>query len=196
MKTKQFILFLFLILIITSCCKIRPIFVGNKFDLQGEYKYDGKYTGIDTVIRIDGYYHYLSGPNSRPLMFFANGEFTKGVVDEYGINDGIYIWGGYVIDNNMIRLQIVKNFSIKCIGATVLITEYYEIIDRNTLVRQKEFIFGFENSKSYYDTFDTLKFVQSDYLMKPENQKKILEQNWLRDYKRNWKEGFYPGDKK
>jgi hypothetical protein len=188
MKTKQLILFLSLTLISISCCKIKYALHPNSSDLQGDYKYDGKYTGIDTLIRIDGYY---SGWGS--IMFFKNGEVGCDVLTWNRINDDMSDWGSYYIKGDTIKAELILDFQIKCSGVRFNYEEWYRIIDSVTLIR-----FFYKALDDSVGTFknDTLNFVQSEFLMKPENQEKIKKQNWLRDLRRNWKDGYFPEDQK
>lgn len=78
------------------------------------YLYDGKYTGIDTLIDINGYYHILSGASAPSyIMFYRDGTFASDIFkfksnngDEYSIGK-IWSWGSYIINNDTIKANAI-----------------------------------------------------------------------------------------
>lgn len=117
------------------------------------YCYSGTYTGLDTLINLDGYYH---GPS---MIFYTNGMvvspsrlnfsynnvtfskdaslFFQGITGDPEAKDSKRFFssvdcGGYVICGDTIKVQLIhKSYSINDNWSGD--EEWYKIIDRNTL---------------------------------------------------------------
>lgn len=81
------------------------------------YKYDGKYTGIDTLINIDGYYLQeddIYGHPPSKMMFYRDGLFctTNGDPIKYFQKEKLKYaidWGRYYIVGDTIKLQVIQD---------------------------------------------------------------------------------------
>jgi hypothetical protein len=79
------------------------------------YRFDGNYTGIDTLINVDGYYHNQDGTYTiNYFMFYRDGTFATDILNTYKTNkidiDSIYYiggWGKYIIIGDTIKIQSI-----------------------------------------------------------------------------------------
>jgi hypothetical protein len=123
---KKTIVWMFLIIILyalSSCTALRRSFKPSGFT----YKYDGKYTGLDTLIDIDGYYKSIerqSEPNPNPdsritryhsaLMFYRDGLVCYIISDNpwKTFRDRLYpvrSWGTYKVYGDTIKCQFISD---------------------------------------------------------------------------------------
>jgi len=98
-----------LLLSFSSCSIIVTWFKPKYFTAE----YDGKYTGIDTMLNIDGYF-YSDSTHDNVVLYrdgtigavIANRDyFSKENKNDYGIS-----WGIYTIKNDTIKAQTILNF--------------------------------------------------------------------------------------
>jgi hypothetical protein len=89
-----------------------------------KFKYSGDYTGIDSIIFIDGYYQslvelpqvYSFEIRYEAIMFYPNGLFCKTTSDNPAIifngKGGYkpYTWGNYIISGDTIKMQYINNY--------------------------------------------------------------------------------------
>ena len=140
------------VVICSSCrCLITPQYVKEYFN----YCYDGAYTGIDTLINIEGYYSHHHSDSPR-LMFYKDGICINGFgVGVWGgktvqtqfeevVNNPRELkafhrsgsWGCYIISGDTIKIRTVRR---PVCGSTDITwrleVERYKIIDKNTLER-------------------------------------------------------------
>jgi hypothetical protein len=128
--------------ICSSCsCHITPQYVKDYFN----YCYDGAYTGIDTLINIEGYYE----PH---LMFYKDGTCINGFMGiwrktiqeqfeemvnaprEMKVFHWDNNWGCYVICGDTIKVRTVKRAGCGGMDAIWWLDEkWFKIIDKNTL---------------------------------------------------------------
>lgn len=133
-----------------SCrCLITPSYLKDYFD----YCYDGTYTGIDTLINIEGYYSHRHSDFPR-LIFYKDGTCISGFMGVWGktvqeqfeemANDPKKMkafhrnsnWGCYVISGDTIKMRTVDRPGCGSTdGMWRLKVERYKIIDKNTLER-------------------------------------------------------------
>lgn len=119
---KYIMLLIIVILLATSCITPAKNFTN---------RYKNTYTGLDTLIRTDGYYISQRECDSTfhaILMFYPNGLFTIATTSqilpellesfEHGGNSHIArypLWGTYHISNDTIYTQAIHNTEIDCI---------------------------------------------------------------------------------
>lgn len=111
---KNILLFMIGTALLISCSSLRPI--------GFTYNFEDKYTGLDTLINIDGYYIYKKRLDNKDLssicMFYSNGIFartnmTKIIpekVDSFTGKDPDYRfidWGTYRISNDTIHTELI-----------------------------------------------------------------------------------------
>jgi hypothetical protein len=95
-------------------------FAGYREARQITEHYPREYTGIDTLIRIDGYYYGLFGDYfSRPFMLSENGEYT-GTLGRFDSHDKIIAFfkqyypkirnGNYQIENDTITVNTTGKY--------------------------------------------------------------------------------------
>lgn len=128
---------------IEGCIAQRPW--GAKRD--SNFCYCGNYTGIDTLIKIIGYYSYSERESSRydgkSFIFFKDGFFTYSPFSDPNMtvkNNGEvkkivkpingYFTGIYKINNDTIKAQFSNPPNAMSWGMTEI---WFEIVDNNTL---------------------------------------------------------------
>lgn len=123
-------LFLFLLIsLFTSCGIIQNSFFGP---VGFKYKYTGEYTGIDTLININGCYTAI-----EPLIYPVKGKpyesFHSFQIFDNGLayNQQAGIWGTYIIRNDTIDIQFV--FIQNWLDGCTMYKDQYKIISKNTL---------------------------------------------------------------
>jgi len=138
------LILLILSLNIEGCIAQRPW--GAKRDT--DFCYTGTYTGIDTLINVNGYYYFTNGDSSRydggSYFFFIDGFFAyspfsnpnltianNGEIKkiEKTIND--YFTGVYKIENGTIKAQFSNPPNSMSWAMTEL---WFKIVDSNTLM--------------------------------------------------------------
>lgn len=153
--------------------------------------YDGKYTGIDTMININGYYvnDYTDCPigvSGYKIMFYENGIFCATSADDiqnYFLADGKYrpeSWGSYFLVGDTIKGQTINKGPIDDIARTT--TWEFKINSKNTIT--------------------LLKRERDDHLQSPSRdlclfafyplESRIDSTNWLLKKKWFWVKGYYP----
>ncbi|MDH6354069.1 hypothetical protein M2132_000391 [Dysgonomonas sp. PH5-45] len=159
MKFKLFIC-LFIGILFCSCVfgyLIKPI--GFK------YKYDGKYTGIDTLINIEGYY-YDGG--SHYIMFYSDGLASSYSHRMDTITHRSPVWGNYVLSKDTIKFQkVVDNGLMTDIGVDMV---YFIILSPKEI---KEIYPAYKGEREY--SFHPL-------------ENRIDSTNWLLKKKWFWKD--------
>jgi len=105
---------LFTVLLLFSSCSI----IVTWFKPKGfTYLYDGKYTGIDTLLNIDGYFY--SDSTQHTALFYRDGTAAiffapenEEFFDKENKNKFIYIprWGGYRLYGDTVKTQTILNF--------------------------------------------------------------------------------------
>lgn len=146
------------ILIIIACaclalsCSSIPKRVRNAFT----YCYTGTYTGIDTLININGYYSVVDSYNATSIMFYDNGLaaignvsynmeqldknkplFYKEVAENPETKEAKHFYnlidcGSYVICGDTIKIQMI--YGVRSIDDNLIGMErWYKIIDKDTL---------------------------------------------------------------
>lgn len=172
--------------IFSSCTIVSKFFKPKSFT----YFYDGKYTGIDTMINIKGYYmnDSFDCPMSvtPKLMFYEDGVFCETIADDiinYLSSDGKYraeSWGSYFLVGDTIKGQTINKGPIDDIARTT--TWEFKINSKNTIT--------------------LLKRERDDHLQSPSRdlclftfhplENRIDSTNWLLKKKWFWKKGYYP----
>lgn len=124
---------------ILSSCTIVSKFIKPK---SFTYLYDGKYTGIDTMINIKGYYVNDSfdcpiGIVTSKVMFYEDGIFCATTADDiknYLSSDGKYRvenWGSYYLVGDTIKGQTINKGPIDDIARTT--TWEFKINSKNKI---------------------------------------------------------------
>lgn len=176
-----------------SSCRGIPCDVKKAFT----YCYTDRYTGIDTLINIDGYYN-------RRTFFFKNGLVVEGYYPEHDnmelqklkefSNERFaftYFIGIYKIYGDTLKIQYVRETqSLNDAGSGR--EKWYKILNKNkmlcindfnnTIVKRER-----ELSKSYpSDIGDTLQFVPvSVRIPQPDNN--LLRRKWFWCDEQDWK---------
>ena len=146
-----------LFIIGTICCSCCYNIVSKNIKQNFAYCYDGKDTGIDSLIYIEGYYdfRYEDCPSCyRRVMFYKDGTYvtgpfyTRGESVQSHFNNIVnrnpkelyYFhkyneWGHYIIRSDTIKLQSVDRPVWGSMDPTWKFYEvWYKIIDRNTII--------------------------------------------------------------
>lgn len=152
MKIKKIVCILFLVLL-TGC------FVTNETKKMFTYCYNDTYTGLDTLININGYYSMpkISKTYNGNLfedtihcMFYENGFFIKDFWPEE--NRGLY--GRYIICYDTIKAQYL--YPPQSVNAGIN-EVWYKILDKNKI------IWLYTKSWAKITNEDIKKFQQSDF---------------------------------
>ena len=103
------------------------------------YCYDGKRTGIDSILNIDGYYSMNHTMNQ--VFSYNNDEKSIGIGDCMFFKDGFFIYsfqpssndglcGSYILRNDTIKAQFITNTKVeKCYIEEI----WFQIIDKNRI---------------------------------------------------------------
>lgn len=127
MKLKQLIIFIFFVTLTYSCVNLRGAFFKPS---DFKYAYDGKYTGIDSLLFVNGYFlseaihskdPYDRSETYSTIMFYRDGLVCSvpfnniprilGVLkgeDEYEPK----MWGNYKIIKDTVLVQLISNWDI------------------------------------------------------------------------------------
>ena len=153
-------------------------------------RYNGQYTGIDTLINVDGYYTSIIGvtPSLESFSFYRDGSlfgyFSSNKIYYYGLNDQIFeklelglmtdsikTWsigfGLYKISNDTIKLQLYKNYGM---GNKIYHEVWFKILSREKLLVIK------------YKGIDRFCDYCTEYL----NQELVFYPAWRPDSTDNW----------
>jgi len=182
LKVKIFILILSTFLLVG--CQI-PQYLKDNF----KYKYDGQYTGIDTLINIAGFYQFEENSTywNGEFVFYKDGTFAVGSElenCEESKDSHIPEWGSYIIAKDTIKCQSIFSPGKGRWGGGIIVEYWYKIIDRNKLVRIYLSESNIDNRVIEYDVRDTAVFIPTSNLPDP--------MNWIKEERWSWKEGYYP----
>jgi hypothetical protein len=121
--------YIFFTLIISGCVFYRP---GHKAATRFTYKYDGKYTGIDTLIDIKGYYSSdwtilpFNPREDNNYIFYPDGFFIYSFNTK--VKDGLY--GRYILCHDTIKAQLMEhNDGIYCPKSEM----WFKIVNKNNI---------------------------------------------------------------
>lgn len=146
------IVFFLLLIFLYNCSMLKPV--------DFEYVYDRTYTGLDTLINIDGYYIIQRECDSAfysALMFYPDGLFSiitgSDLSDAAGCladNNNRTIcksisWGGYRIVNDTIKTQEVRQEGM---GFCTIFRDYIMTADKN-IINISDYVIP-ENTKIGY----------------------------------------------
>jgi len=190
MKKIIILLMLFSVAFLNSCDHIKYMVKGNFTNL-----FDGKLTGLDSLINIDGYYHTIGmGTFTYTYyMFYRDGTFTSdfcvmstNIPEDSHVVGKLPGWGHYIISGETIKTQaIVIHGEIYWFGVTapILLTErWFKIINKDTLF---EIYFNdfkkHENSWSW--SYLNTKAAFHPLKSKPDSTCWLKEKSWA------WKDG-------
>jgi hypothetical protein len=189
------VLSLFSLIFLYSCC-VQSTLDSFEFFRLDVYKFDDGMKNIDSLIKKDGcfqlsctcfsdQYYYKFFPSGEVISFLNHDNF-----------DSIEFrhWGRYHIQNDTIKTQIYYYDDKYCKYSSDKTEQWFKVINDTTMIR---FIICYKCFDDFYTgrtISDTLRFVKWEALEDTTKYNYILEQNWLRPLKKNWKEGYYPGD--
>lgn len=117
---KQLSILMFILLLFSSCTTIYQNIVGPNL----KFKYDGEYTGIDSLVFIHGYFqslNTLSEPDENRyigIMFYPNGILCRvASSNPSSAFSGVEgykptAWGNYTISNDTIKVQYINNYGM------------------------------------------------------------------------------------
>lgn len=144
---------LFILCIACSCATTKP--------KDFTYLYDREYTGLDTLINIDGYYLFQRECDSTfysVVMFYPDGLFTiatgsdlSSVVNCYANENqnsafcDYPLWGVYRVEGGLIKTQAIRQEGMEM----YTIFRDYEIKANKKLVNKSEYVYP-QNSKIGY----------------------------------------------
>lgn len=160
------------------------------------YRYDGKLTGIDSLINVDGYYetntYYMANAN---IMFYRDGTLAsvfgtagmgriKSDTDSIGNIDG---WGQYKICGDTIKTQTIviagnifwgDSFASSPI---IVFERWFKIINRDTLlvIYYNDIKEPKRTDKQYFNTLVCFKPLKS----RPDSNCWLKRNSWA------WKDG-------
>jgi hypothetical protein len=180
---------------LSSCSVLQHVSDVPYFQRE-HYRYDNKYTGIDTLINIDGYYMFQNENVffNDEIMFFPNGEVTCFKFKENFEEIEYEYWGKYLLNHDTIKMQAYDFWGITWINTYDNIEQWFKVSNDTTLIRFIKCFGCFDDFYTGRTISDTLRFVKWEALEDTTKYNYILEQNWLRPLKKNWKEGTYPGN--
>jgi hypothetical protein len=181
------------ILIISSCVpkSIKGI-IGNKYT----YLFDGKITGLDTMLNLNGYYHTINGGSigNTYFLFYNDGTYADlihVINTKQNKSDSIRIingWGHYIIHNDTIKAQVIEVYGgIIDSGYTKYIADvvdrWFKIISKDTI--QEIYWYNYSRSKKdqnwdYINSFATFHPLKD----KPDSN------CWLKTKPWAWKDGI------
>ncbi len=186
---KKTIVWIFLIILshaLSSCIAFERSFRPSGFT----YKYDGKYTGLDTLIDIDGYYKSVerqAEPVPNPysqvvryhsaLMFYRDGLVCNVTSDNpwKAFRDRLYpvsTWGTYRVYGDTVKCQFITDLG--AMRGVVVTSRVYHIVSKTEI----EEIDGDRN-----------KIMHSFYPL--ESRIDSTEWNWLLNKKWFWDADAY-----
>lgn len=143
MKYFKFVLFALFFIILVACAGIKP----KNFT----YHFKDEYTGIDTLIDIQGYYFTQRACDTAyhsMFMFYDNGLFTIATGSDLTALEKCFReggntplcrypqWGTYRIEKNKIRTQVVLEEGI---GVCVIFRDYL-ILPEKKLINLSDFV--------------------------------------------------------
>lgn len=162
-----------------GCTIFRGIYAPKSFT----YKYDGEYTGIDTLIFTNGYYKiqepkydYAGKPFYSNLLFYENGLVCYAIADNASVifKEGLYpvsAWGSYQIIADTIKCQFITDDGVM---SGINISKRNYIID----------------SKSQISEIN-IHEINLRYSFQPLDSR-IGYDNWLLKKKWFWEKGYFP----
>ena len=183
-----------LVLIFATSCV--DLYIRENFT----YLFDGKNTGIDTLLHVDGYFINLdakcSDYSDSKFMFYRDGTFTNCMFVNKFKNDNvkeetvsmIFGWGRYIIEGDTIKAQTVISPNGHYFGTIYfyklyVIEQWFKIINKDTLKeifwkdliekRPKEKLCECNSPISYYISLKN----------KPDSLCELKENKWA------WKDG-------
>jgi len=153
MKKATIWIFLIIILYVSSSC----IAFERSFKPSGfTYKYDGKYTGLDTLIFLDGYYKStgwqtrlqpgdpLREPYHTALMFYRDGLVCSGRSEIFRDRSRpVHAWGTYRVYGDTIKCQFISDNGV--MGGVDVTFRIYRIISKNEIVEYRSTFVDREN---------------------------------------------------
>ena len=161
--------------------------------------YDDKYTGLDSIVTIEGYYQNTNltekgnGSSENNIIFYNDGtilKFNNGalIINKNNEKDsikGISNWGHYNLFGDTIKAQVINNFGRIYYNSFTydpikIYDNWFIIKDKNTI---KEIYYNVINHDSSYN-----RVKLNTYKFKPLNQKP--DSNcWLKTHEWAWKDG-------
>lgn len=181
------------LLLLVSCGKPISWIAKGKFTNY----YDGKYTGLDTLLNINGYFHNEElnkiGSSEENIIFYSDGTLLKfsSLNFKHSKNNGydtvVYInnWGHYYFKNDTIKAQLIENFGEIIYNSYTadpikIYDNWFIIKDKNTI---QEIYYNVINHDPSYNRVKLY-----NYEFKPLNQKP--DSNcWLKTHEWAWKDG-------
>ncbi|MFR9166178.1 MAG: hypothetical protein ACLVKO_08200 [Dysgonomonas sp.] len=174
---------LFFVIVVTICSCTIP---KRLFNPSGgfTYKYDGQYTGLDTLLNIQGYYIYPTsivnvGQSNYNVKFFLNGLYCSSLsndsINMFDDNSSYIYWGRYILSGDTIKVQVVDDEGL--LGGIRTIYVSYQIVSKDLIKRLN----SFEKPES-----------TMIYQFKPTMPDPFLPDCWLLKKKWFWKKGYYP----
>lgn len=184
------VIFILIIIVICSCVSRN---IRNNF----AYKYDGKYTGIDTIISVDGYYHVINKGDYRDnyFLFYRDGTYASFFVDldsntiqkDKLIHKRIISgWGSYKICRDTIRTQIIKIWGDLNWTKLAFNNDEVDVFERSFLILSKDTIIEYDyncaTNENYSDwEYLPIKIGFTKMLNRPDSN------CWLKKYSWAWK---------
>ncbi len=162
------------------------------------YYYDNEYTGLDTLINLDGFYHVKVDDKSTikraqdtlypSYVFYKNGyvnlntgyEYLLNKYDEFSHFDGMWgDYGRYILVEDTIKLQYIMSPGGMSRGMAEI---WFKIIDENTIrkIYQGRGDYAWKGEHPY--TYTYLK--RGTFVFAPLDTKIEPEKTWL--MKRRW----------
>jgi hypothetical protein len=193
------LLSLFLPLMLSGCVFFRVPYETRK---EFTYCYNGNYTGIDSLINIDGYYHFPPKSKDKEslgnvkayhnCMFFKDGFFVFDVcleclksdetIEHTDFYKGGGRWGLYKIDGD-----VIKTYSLNPLGSMSLdLSEiWFKIIDNKTILylqsksevpNNQEDLIKLDKFSEIYEVYGNFKYFE--HLPDP-NKTWLKKEKWI-----------------
>jgi len=206
---KKAILIIISYVCFTLSCNSIPKNVRNAFT----YCYTGKYTGIDTLININGYYSVGDYYNATPIMFYDNGLvaignvsynmeqvdknkplFYKEIAENPETKKAKYFYnlincGGYVICGDTIKIQMIRG-SCSMDDNIRGMERWYKVINKDALLFLGSFVLTTgKKEKEFNENREDLKITFVPVPVKPQpDYFWILKEKWFWCNEQDWKD--------
>lgn len=173
------LIILFLIGVFTLSCS-------SRYD-RFTYRFDGKPTGIDSLINVDGFYAEVNHRCFSSWTFYRDGTFGGHIRLNYYTRNcqcdsiiEIRSWGKYIISHDTIKVQSILNFhpySLINMAGIHTYEEWYRVINKDTMIRIcKKRLSDEPRLDRFHYVHDTAFFVPTKY--RPDSTCWLKEKGW------------------
>ncbi|HEY5823249.1 MAG TPA: hypothetical protein VIT44_02720 [Cyclobacteriaceae bacterium] len=184
-------------------CSNYPVPIKLRKDLDC---HNGKYTGLDTIINIQGFYtnkiyewkefeYHGSSYALDNMIFFADGICVGGInsitpteelLNKMGVNDESFDWrcfhqGTYKIFNDTLKVQLINAGNANVWGGIEI---WYKIVDKNTIVDFRKSYLGLTWGDKNRDNYKAKTYNDANHSRFVSVSKMPKSSSWLK--KKKW----------